>query len=250
MQNESEQKKEKKEQLDILAFGPHPDDVEFGCSGLLIKAARLGYKVGIIDMSIAENSTNGNKELRLQEADKARKIIGASIRENLWMENNFFEKNKENQNKIIRVLRTYRPTMILIPYDFCRHPDHEDTTDIIRAAVFTSGLMKYQLDGLPHFRPTYMLQYMLWMPFEPSLIYDITNEWDTKLNSLMAYESQMGNGNGQHKTIDNQDSTKKMFEARARHYGFMINREFGEPYKSVYFPVGLEKPFDLLPNLF
>jgi bacillithiol biosynthesis deacetylase BshB1 len=240
--------KKNNKKLDVLAFGPHPDDVEFGCGGLLLKVHKLGYRTGIIDMSLAELSTNGIISERLREAEEARKILGAVVRKNLKLPNNFFQRTKEVQDKVIQVVRQYQPSLVLLPYWHDRHPDHEDSVKIIQHALFTSGLIKYKTGQKPH-RPKYVFHYMLWNGFRPSLIIDITDEWPAKKKALLAYKSQFIKNKNRARTIDNEDDTIKFWEARARHYGFMISKKFGEPYLSEA-PLGVNNPFLLLPNNF
>ncbi|MDP2629440.1 MAG: bacillithiol biosynthesis deacetylase BshB1 [Candidatus Harrisonbacteria bacterium] len=238
-----------KENIDILAFGPHPDDVEFGCGGLLRKAAKQGKKTGIIDMTQAELSTNGDIVTRRKEAEKSKEILCADIRLNLEIKDGQVLSTKENRDKVIRVIRRYDPSMVLMPYDFCRHPDHENAGKIIKDAIFFSGLEKYKLDDTVPTRPQYLLQYMLWFDFKPSVIFDISKEWDEKIKALFSYQSQFKMAEGQKETADTRESTQRMWAARARHYGFMIGAEYGEPYKS-FQPIGLDRPFDLRPNYF
>lgn len=238
----------KQHEVDILAFGAHPDDVEFGCGGLLVKAAKSGLATGIVDLSLAELSTNGTVEIRKKEAEKAREILGVSVRENLEVPNNFFFNSRELQDTLIRTLRKYRPRMVLLPYFVDRHPDHEETPKLVKQAIFTAGLVKYKTDREPH-RPEYVLHYMLWHEFEPTVVFDITEEWEAKKKALLAYESQFVASEGSKKTIDNDEETVRYWESRARAYGFRIGKPFGEPYWS-YQPVGLQEPFGILPNVF
>lgn len=235
-------------EVDVLAFGPHPDDVEFGCGGLLKKVSKLGHSTAVVDMSLAELSTNGTVELRLKEAENARKILGVKYRENLKLPNNFFSNSKEVQDKLIRTIRKYRPKLVLLPYYFDRHPDHENGSNLIRNALFTSGLVKYETQQNKH-RPTHVLFYMLWNEFKPSLIVDITQEWSEKLKAILAYKSQFNPKIGRAKTIDNEKRTLKFIEARARVYGFSINKDYGEPFLSIN-PIGTENPLNILPNFF
>ena len=86
--------------LDILAFGAHPDDVELGC-GTIIKEVENGKKVGIIDLTLGELGTRGNVEKEKQESKKANKILGIEIRENMCFKDGFFE-NTENKIELIK----------------------------------------------------------------------------------------------------------------------------------------------------
>ncbi len=242
--------KRKETDIDIIAFGPHPDDVEFGCGGFLAKMAEKNYKVGIVDLTYAELSTNGTVKERQKEAAQAAKILGCSFRINLGWTNNFLYNSKKFHDDIVRVLRTYRPKMILIPHDFDRHPDHENTQKIIRDAIFTSGLVKYKLDNLPPFRPKYAFVYAMWYEFEPSFVVDVTSVWDKKVQAVFAYTSQFSKRPGTIATIDTDDKTHKLIEARARTYGFTINATYGEAFKNIHGPLGLDDPFLAAPNIF
>lgn len=235
--------------FDILAFGPHPDDIEAGCGGLLAVSVERGYRVALCDMTRGELSTNGTVEERQVEAEKAAELLGATARINLGLPNNFLFNTEENQRAVIRVLRALKPRMVLMPEVFDRHPDHENAPKIIRDAVFTSGLRKYDVDGLPAFRPAYAFAYPLWYEAEPSFIVDVSSVWDTKLAALYAHESQFTLREGSIPTIDTSDSTRLYLEAQGRRWGFMIGVAYGESYRSVYLSPGIQDPFMLLPNV-
>jgi bacillithiol biosynthesis deacetylase BshB1 len=235
--------------VDVLAIGAHPDDVEFGCGGTLAKLSKLGKTVGIIDLSKSELSTNGTVEERLVEADEARKILGVKYREVLDIPNNFFFNNKEYQDVVIEKIRQYQPEMVFIPYVFDRHPDHENASKIIRDSLFTGGLKMYKT-ALEKWRPKYVFAYMLWYEFSPSMVVDITETFQTKLDSILAYKSQFKLDPKRTTTIDNNDDTIKYIDARARVYGFHIQKTYGEPFLSLNYSIGVSNPFDLLPNFF
>jgi bacillithiol biosynthesis deacetylase BshB1 len=235
--------------FDILAFGPHPDDVEAGCSGLLINSVRRGYSVAICDLTRGELSTNGTVEERQREALKAAGIIGAKARVNTGLPNNFLFNTEEHQRAVIRVLRTLRPRMVLLPETFDRHPDHENAPKIIRDAIFTSGLHRYEVDDLPAFRPTHAFAYPLWYEGETSFIVDVSEAWEKKLEALYAHESQFTLREGSVATIDTSDSARAYLEAQGRRWGFMIGRTYGEAYRSIYLPVGADDPLTFLPNV-
>src|SRR5881227_3404340 len=99
--------------LDVLAVGSHPDDVELGCSGTLIKEVNRGKKVGIVDLTQGELGTRGTIETRYQEAANAAKIMGIPVRENLKMRDGFFQNNEEHQMQVVRILRKYQPEVVI-----------------------------------------------------------------------------------------------------------------------------------------
>ena len=110
--------------LDILAFGAHPDDVELGCSATIAKEISLGKKVGIVDLTRGELGTRGSADLRDIEAAKAAEILGVEIRENLGFADGFFVNDKEHQLEIIKMIRKYRPEIVL-----CNTIDEFDNSD-------------------------------------------------------------------------------------------------------------------------
>lgn len=232
--------------LDILAFGAHPDDAEAGCGGFLIKSAHAGKRIGVIDMSQAELSTNGDVELRKKEATAAAKIIGVSVRENLGLPNNFFFNSKEAQERIIDTIRHYCPETVLLPYWIDRHPDHETVKQIVYPALFTAGLSKFKTERPPH-RPTRLLFYRLWFDFSPSFILDISNEMETKVRAMLSYESQFIKQKESLPTKDNTEDFLEYWRAWHRVNGYKIGVKYGEPYLSLT-PVGLDDVAAMLPN--
>ncbi|HVZ26021.1 MAG TPA: bacillithiol biosynthesis deacetylase BshB1 [Sediminibacterium sp.] len=130
--------------LDILAFGVHPDDVELGCSGTLLAAMAEGKTTGIIDLTQGELGTRGNAAIRKEEAARAAAILGISVRENLEMADGFFQADETNLRKVIRVIRQYRPSIILANAFSDRHPDHGRSAKLIADAAFLSGLRKIE----------------------------------------------------------------------------------------------------------
>src|ERR1700752_1078027 len=100
-------------EVDILAIGVHPDDVELSCSGTLLKHIALGKTVGILDLTLGEMGTRGNAELRTKEANHAANIMGASFRKQLSFADCFFENNRAHITEIIKVIREHKPHMVL-----------------------------------------------------------------------------------------------------------------------------------------
>jgi len=117
--------------LDILAIGVHPDDIELGCAGTLIKHIAMGYKVGLCDLTMGQLGTKGTPTLRLQEAEEARKVMGALVRDNLGMEDGWFTIDKEHVLKIATVIRRYKPQLVLANAITDRHPDHGRASQLI-----------------------------------------------------------------------------------------------------------------------
>lgn len=183
------------EKLDILAFGAHPDDVEAGCGGTLIKHINMGYKVGIVDLTRGEMGSRGNIESRDAESLKASKIMGLTSRENLNFTDGFIYNNKENRLKIIEQIRRFRPEIILVNPFHDRHPDHEISGKLVYEAAFLAGLKmietSYNGTKQESWRPKTSYQYLLSRLHVPSFVIMLTDaEMETKLKALSAYETQ------------------------------------------------------------
>ena len=132
------------DQLDILAFGAHPDDVELSCGGTIAKEVSVGKKVGIVDLTRGELGTRGSADLRAKEARQAASILGVSVRENLGLRDGFFKNDEPHQLDIIKILRKYRPNVVLCNAQTDRHIDHGRAASLVHDACFLSGLRKIE----------------------------------------------------------------------------------------------------------
>jgi bacillithiol biosynthesis deacetylase BshB1 len=185
--------------LDILAFGAHPDDVELGCAGTILKEISLGKTVGIIDLTRGELGTRGSAEIRDQEANAAAKILGVSARENLEMRDGFFVNDEKHQLEIVKMIRKYQPEIVLCNAIDDRHIDHAKGSKLVSDACFLSGLMKIEtsLEGENQtaWRPKLVYHYIQWKNIEPDFVVDITGFTDKKIESILAYGSQFYDAN-------------------------------------------------------
>ena len=183
--------------LDILAFGAHPDDVELGCGGTIAKEIALGKKVGIVDLTRGELGTRGSAEIRDIEAVKAAKILGVSIRENLNMRDGFFINDEEHQLAIIRMLRKYKPEIVLCNAIEDRHIDHGKGSKLVSDACFLSGLRKieteFNKEKQDAWRPKHVYHYIQWKNIKPEFVVDITGYSEIKVAAILAYDSQFYN---------------------------------------------------------
>jgi len=216
--------------LDVLVFSPHPDDGELGCGGLLLKLKDKGYRTGIADMTRAEMSSNGDVETRETETEEASRILKLDIRENLGFEDAGIISDKNSQTKVIGLIRKYRPEMVLIPYYRDRHPDHENTSRLLKDSIFISGLVKFETDKEYH-RPSIILNYMLQYEFKPDFIVDISDCYKEKSKAIAAYRSQFYND--AEKRVKTHIASKHFFDVinnRHHYMGLKIRAEFGEPY--------------------
>lgn len=180
--------------MHILAIAVHPDDLELGCAGTLIRHVQMGQQVGIIDLTRGELGTRGTPELRLQEAEEAARIMGISVRENLGMADGFFQNDKAHQLKLVEYIRKYRPDIVIANALEDRHPDHGRAGRLIADACFLAGLAKIETrhDGQPQqaWRPKRVFHMIQDRFIEPDFIVDITGTQDLKMEAIQAYKSQ------------------------------------------------------------
>ncbi len=180
--------------LDILAFGAHPDDVELGCGATIAKEISLGKKVGVVDLTRGELGTRGSADLRDIEAANAAKVLGVAVRENVRFADGFFTNDKKHQLEIIKMIRKYKPEIVLCNAIDDRHIDHPKGSEVVSDACFLSGLMKIttEIDGEQQekWRPKQVYHYIQWKNIEPDFVVDVTGFMDVKINAVKAYSSQ------------------------------------------------------------
>lgn len=181
--------------VDILAIGVHPDDIELGCSGTILKHIDLGYTVGLLDLTRGELGSRGSGEIRTREAYAAAQVLKAKFRENCDMADGFFQHDTENIRKIIKVIRSSRPKIVLANALSDRHPDHGRAAKLIADACFYSGLIKIEtLDDQgriqEQWRPEAIYHYSQDRNVKPDLLVDITNYFAGKMESILCYSSQ------------------------------------------------------------
>lgn len=219
--------------LDILAFGAHPDDVELGCGATLAKEISLGKKVGIIDLTRGELGTRGSAELRAIEAANAAKVLGVSARENLGFADGFFTNDKKHQLEIIKMIRKYKPEIVLCNAIDDRHIDHAKGAKVVSDACFLSGLLKIEttIEGKEQekWRPKIVYHYIQWKNIEPDFVVDVSDFIDKKTESILAYTSQFYNPDSNEP--ETPITSKNFIDSvhyRARDLGRLIGVEFAE----------------------
>ncbi|MEI6263665.1 MAG: bacillithiol biosynthesis deacetylase BshB1 [Sphingobacteriia bacterium] len=221
-------------QLDILAFGVHPDDVELGCSGTLLVAIAEGKKTGIIDLTRGELGTRGTADTRLIEAKAAAKILGVHHRENLEMADGFLQNDEAHQRKIIEVIRQFRPSIIFANAPEDRHPDHGKSANLVADSAFLAGLRKIEtIDkaGNPQeaWRPSYVFHYIQDRFLEPNFIIDISKYIDIKMESILAYNTQFHNPSlNEPQTYISSPQFLETLKGRDAMLGKRIGVEYGE----------------------
>ena len=223
--------------LDILAFGAHPDDIELGCGATISKEVSLGKKVGIVDLTRGELGTRGSAELRMIEANNAGKILGVSVRENLGFADGFFTNDKKHQLEIIKMIRKYRPDIVLCNAIDDRHIDHGKGSKLVSDACFLSGLMKIEteLEGKQQekWRPKHVYHYIQWKNIAPDFVIDVTGFIHKKQAAVLAYSSQFYDPNS--KEPESPITSKTFIESinyRSRDLGRLIGVEYAEGFTS------------------
>ncbi|MEK7017343.1 MULTISPECIES: bacillithiol biosynthesis deacetylase BshB1 [Bacillus] len=185
--------------LHILAFGAHADDVEIGMAGTIAKYTKQGYEVGICDLTEADLSSNGTVELRKEEAKAAARIMGVKTRINLAMPDRGLYMKEEYIREIVKIIRTYKPTLIFAPYYEDRHPDHANCAKLVEEAIFSAGIRKYMPELPPH-RVESFYNYIINGFHKPNFCIDISEYLSKKVEALEAYESQFSTGSDGVKT--------------------------------------------------
>jgi bacillithiol biosynthesis deacetylase BshB1 len=225
--------------IDILAFAPHPDDVEIHCAGTLARLKGAGHSIGIVDLTRGELSTRGDPDTRAAETAEATRILGLDFRTNLGIPDGAIDVTPENRRAVIRVLRETRPRTVLLPYHTDRHPDHENASRLLRACLFLSGLRKIEFadeggDLAPH-RPKKAFHYMMAHTFQPDFIVDVSETFDLRLRAIQAYRSQIDPSyhNGEHQTILSSDDFIPYLVGRAKSLGFQIGAAYGEGFEAI-----------------
>ncbi len=242
--------------LDVLALAAHPDDVELCAGGTMCVLARDGYRTGIVDFSRGELGSRGTPEGRMEEAQAAAEILGLTTRDNLGLPDGAIRNTKANQEKLVRLVRRYRPHIVLINAQEERHPDHRDAAVLSTDALFYSGLAKLETfddDGRLQepWRPSHVLHYMQSIEFEPTFVVDVTDVWEQRVAALQAFKSQFFNPDyepeeGAPETFISNPDFFEWIEARARVYGYRTGATYGEPLFYRHGPVGVQNLMGVL----
>ncbi len=237
--------------LDILVMAAHPDDAEMSTGGTLASAVAKGKKVGILDFTKGELGTRGTPKIRLEEANNASKILGIHVRENLGFRDGFFRNDEEHQLKIIRVLRKYKPEIVLANAIEDRHPDHGKGASLAVDACFLSGLRMISTqgdDGLEQdaWRPKALFHYIQDRFIKPDLVMDISDFWNIKEASIRAFKSQFYDPNSSEpESYLTSPEFLEFLKARSQEMGHMIGTKFGEGYTKTKV-IGIKDFFDLV----
>jgi bacillithiol biosynthesis deacetylase BshB1 len=236
--------------LDILAIAAHRDDVEQTCGGTLLKAAQRGQRTGILDLTQGEMGTRGTAEERAREASDAATILGSQWRRALDIPDGRVENTWENRLKVAAIIRETRPRVLILPYWKGRHPDHYTASILGYEACFLAGLAKLDcspaLSGLragrpqdrrqdagatlsPH-RPFKIVYATLYYDVRPTFVVDISEQFEAKFNSILAYKSQFSNQDAGKDLFPAHEEIRARVDAMARFYGMLGGVTHAEPF--------------------
>jgi bacillithiol biosynthesis deacetylase BshB1 len=209
----------------------------------------LGKKIGVIDMTLGELATRGTVEIRQKETARSSVILDLQVRENLEMPDGFFRHSKENLLSIAKCIRKYQPEIVLANAVNDRHPDHGRAAKLVEESCFYSGLTKIELNNegeLLPWRPRALYHYIQSYYIQPDFIVDVSDFWDKKIESIMAYKSQFYDpDNVQPETYISKPGFLEYLESRARMWGHIIGVQYGEGF-TVNREIGVRNIFDLI----
>lgn len=214
--------------LDLLVFGPHPDDLEIGVGGAIARHTDAGLHVGLCDLTLGELGSNGTPDERLREADAAARVLGAAWRENLRWPDGGIDGNPDQIRSAVELIRRHQPKTIAIPYGQDRHPDHVAASRVLTNAIFKSGLRRYET-AQPAWRPDWVCQYFINDSAAPSFVIDVSAFYERKREALACHRSQLApSGPGTVETRLTRSTFKQLIESRDAQFGALIGVAFAE----------------------
>jgi bacillithiol biosynthesis deacetylase BshB1 len=214
---------------DLLAIAAHPDDVEQTCGGTLLRMADAGYRTAIIDLTAGDMGTRGTPEIRVAESAEAAKLLRVTHRENLHFPDARLENSLAGRMTLAQRLRELRPRTVILPYWEGRHPDHYRTAEMGYEACFLAGLRKIDQYTEPH-RPFKIIYSSLYANVIPSFVVDVSQQFERRMESLLAYRSQYGQVTEGATLFPDDAEIRDRLSATARFYGNLIGVKYGEPF--------------------
>jgi N-acetylglucosamine malate deacetylase 1 len=214
--------------VDLLVFGPHPDDLEIGLGGTIARHTAMGLRVGLCDLTAGEMGSNGTVEERLAEAEEARTVLGAVWRINLRWADGAIVSSDDYVRAAAELIRRARPRAVALPYWSDRHPDHEGASRVLTDAVFKSALRKYRAEGEP-WRPGMTSYYFINDSTQPSFVIDVSEQYDIKRRALACHASQFKPpGAGAVSTRLTSPRFAQLIESRDAQFGALAGVAFAE----------------------
>ena len=220
-----------REPVHILAIAAHRDDVELTCGGTLIKAAKLGQRTAILDLTQGEMGTRGSASVRGAEADKAAEVLGVSARETLGLPDAGIENTPGTREALARVIRGFAPRVVIAPALEGRHPDHRVTAQLVRDACFVAGLAKVAPD-VPKHRPHKIVHSLAYRQdfVRPTFVVDISDEFEQKMRAVRCYASQFDGATQAGEVYPTGEPLYDVVTHYAATYGSLIRTRYGEPF--------------------
>jgi len=217
--------------VDVLAIAAHPDDMELICGGTLIRAQMLGRSTGILDLAAGEMASRGTPALRAEEAAKAAKVMGVSVRENMGFPDGGIQNTPETRAKVAVVIRRLQPKIVITHSLHGRHPDHPIVAQLVRDACFVAGLKKVE-PNIPIHRPLKVIHALSFREDnqKPTFVVDISDSFDKKLEAISCYQSQFGDAVQAGEVYPNGEPLNDLIRHHAAHYGSLIRCRYGEPF--------------------
>jgi N-acetylglucosamine malate deacetylase 1 len=217
--------------VDVLAIAAHPDDIELTCGGALLRALEFGHQTGMIDLTAGETGSRGSPALRAAEAAKAAAVLGVRARENLGLPDAGIVNTPETRTALARLIRRFRPRVVIAPAVQGRHPDHRAAAELVRDACFVAGLAKVAPE-VPKHRPFKVLHCLSfredWQ--KPSFVVDISSVFERKLQAVFCYASQFEGVSQAGEVYPNGEPLAEILRHQAAHYGSLIRCRYGEPF--------------------
>jgi bacillithiol biosynthesis deacetylase BshB1 len=214
--------------VDLLAFGPHPDDLEIGLGGTIARHVALGLTVGLCDLTAGEMGSNGTVDERLAESEAARQALGAAWRENLRWPDRRIGKDAAHLEEAVVFIRRHRPRAIAVPYWSDRHPDHTAASGLLTEAAFNSGLRRYAAEGEP-WKPEWICYYFINDSAPPSFVVDVSDHYPQKRAALDCHASQFQRGAaGAAATRLNTPLFRQLIESRDAQFGALAGVAWAE----------------------
>jgi bacillithiol biosynthesis deacetylase BshB1 len=214
--------------IDLLVFGPHPDDLEIGLGGTIARHTAAGFRVGLCDLTAGEMGTNGTPEERIAEAEAARAALGAAWRENLRWPDREIGKHGAQLDQAVAFLRRHRPRAVAVPYWSDRHPDHEAASRLLTEAVFNSGLRRYRAGGDP-WRPDWICYYFINDAAAPSFVVDVSAHYERKRQALDCHATQFQRPRDEsERTRLNAPTFRQLIESRDAQFGALAGVAWAE----------------------
>jgi len=214
--------------VDLIVFGPHPDDLEIGLGGTIARETAAGRTVGLCDLTAGELGTNGTPEVRREEAATAADVLGAAWRECLGWPDGDLTQTDERVASAVDLIRRHQPRTVAIPYWHDRHPDHGAACRTLEVAAFRSGLARVDT-GIAPWRPDWVCYYFINDSEKPSFVVDVSATYDKKQAALDCYRSQFApTGPEAAETRLTAPTFRQLIESRDAQFGALLGVAWAE----------------------